>query len=64
LSTATTIIISKLDELDLAAAALELYGHFGQNNMVAASENSGVPYSTLWHRDHGRVTRKVSNIAK
>jgi hypothetical protein len=40
--------MSKLDELDLAIAALELYGHFGQNNIVATSENSEVPYSALW----------------
>jgi hypothetical protein len=39
--------MSKLDESDLATAALELYGHFGQANMVAASEDSRVPYSTL-----------------
>jgi hypothetical protein len=38
--------------LDLAKVVLERVGHSSENTYAARCELSGVPASTLWHRDH------------
>jgi len=43
---------------DPAAAALDRFGHSAENSYGALSNQSGVPLSTLWHRDHGRGSIK------
>lgn len=42
--------------MDPATAVLERFGHAPENTYAALSELSGVPASTLWHRDHGRIS--------
>ena len=39
---------------DPAKVVLERIGHSPENTYAALCELSGVPESTLWHRDHGR----------
>jgi len=39
---------------DPAKVVLERIGHSPENTYAALCELSGVPTSTLWHRDHGR----------
>jgi hypothetical protein len=41
---------------DPAKIVLEGVGHSSENTYVALCELSGVPASTLWHRDHGRMS--------
>ncbi len=43
---------------DPAPAALDRFGHSAENSYGAISDRSGIPLSTLWHRDHGRVSIK------
>ncbi len=43
---------------DPAAAALDRFGRSAENSYGALSNQSGVPLSTLWHRDHGRGSIK------
>jgi hypothetical protein len=47
-------------DVDAATAILDRFGHpQGKSKTYATlSELSGVPESTLWHRDHGRVSIK------
>jgi hypothetical protein len=40
--------------LDPAKVVLQRIGHSPENTYAALCELSGVPESTLWHRDHGR----------
>jgi hypothetical protein len=40
-------------QVDAATAALDRFGHSPENTYTALSELTGVPASTLWHRDHG-----------
>ncbi|KAL5328181.1 hypothetical protein ACEPPN_001677 [Leptodophora sp. 'Broadleaf-Isolate-01'] len=49
---------------DAATVVLDRFGHSkGKSNTYATlSELSGVPESTLWHRDHGRGTIKQRSI--
>jgi hypothetical protein len=42
--------------LDPAKVVLERVGHSLENTYAALCELSGVPASTLWHRDHRRVS--------
>jgi hypothetical protein len=39
---------------DPAKVVLKRVGHSPENTYAALFELSGVPESTLWHRDHGR----------
>jgi hypothetical protein len=43
-------------QVDAATAVLDRFGHSSENTYTALSELSGVPASTLWHRDHGRLS--------
>jgi hypothetical protein len=42
-------------QLDPVIAVLNRSGHSPENTYAALSELSGVPASTLWHRDYGRA---------
>ena len=42
--------------MDRATPVLDKFGSSLENNYTALSELSGVPTSTLWHRDHGPVS--------
>ena len=39
-----------------ARTVLERIGHSPENTYAALCKLSGVPESTLWHRDHGRMS--------
>jgi hypothetical protein len=41
-------------KLDPATAILDRFGHSKSNTYATLSGLSGVPETTLWHRDHGR----------
>jgi hypothetical protein len=45
-------------DVDPAAAALDSFVHSTENSYVRLADQSGVPTSTLWHRAHGRKSRK------
>src|SRR5204862_6026617 len=42
--------------MDPAAEALQRRAPSGKVNYKALSDSTGVPISTLWHRNHGRVS--------
>jgi hypothetical protein len=43
-------------KIDPATAVLDRFGHSKSNTYATLSGLSGVPVSTLWHRDHGRLS--------
>jgi hypothetical protein len=47
---------------DPAKVVLEKIGHSPENTYAALYELSGVPETTLWHRDHGRdsIQQRIS----
>ena len=51
-------------ELDAATTALDRFGHSRENTYAALSEITGAPESTIWHRDHGRPSRREKAIAQ
>jgi len=44
--------------IDPAADVLDRFGHSVENGYAVLSEKSGVPLTTVWHRDHGRPSMK------
>ena len=43
-------------KIDPATAILDRFGHSKSNTYATLSRLNGVPESTLWHRDHGRLS--------
>lgn len=45
-----------MSQVDAATAVLDRFGYSPENTYTALFELSGVPASTLWHPDHGRLS--------